>query len=159
MLLRLLFAFAFALHLSFMILKASKLKKRQRQRKNQSPDPAILGRVRTRDPDPDHFVRILIPGPATDPHLRIRSPVLASGARTTGLILHFLNGLFDMNFYLEKVCLRVNSNLVRTPQALGITPHRGSSRIECSGFGRPLAAALSFHGAPGQFKDCSAAAA
>ena len=49
------------------------------------------------------MVRILIPGPATDPHLRIRSPVLASGARTTGLILHFLNGLFDMNFLPKKV--------------------------------------------------------
>jgi hypothetical protein len=48
------------------------------------------------------LVRILIPGPATDPHLRIRSPVLALGARTTGLILHFLNGLFDMNFLPRK---------------------------------------------------------
>ena len=83
------FAFAFALHLSFMILKALKLKKSQRQRKirvriRPSLDGYGLGtRIRTT------LVRILIPGPATDPHLRIRSPVLASGARTTGLILHF----------------------------------------------------------------------
>jgi len=28
--------------------------------------------------------------------------VLALKARMAGLILHFLNGLFDMNFYLEK---------------------------------------------------------
>ena len=48
------------------------------------------------------LVRIFIPGPATDPHLRIRSLVLALGARTTGLILHFLNGLFDMNFLPRK---------------------------------------------------------
>ena len=85
-----------------MILKASNLKKRQRQRKirvriRPSLDGYGLGtRIRTT------LVRILIPGPATDPHLWIRSPVLALGARTTGLILHFLNGLFDMNFYLEK---------------------------------------------------------
>ena len=58
-----------------------------------SPYPSKNGRIRTTS------VRILIPGPATDPHLRIRSPVLALGARTTGLILHFLNGLFDMNFF------------------------------------------------------------
>ena len=98
----LLFALAFALHLSFMILKALKLKKSQRQRKIRVRiRPSLNGyglgtRIRTT------LVRILIPGPATDPHLRIRSPVLALGARTTGLILHFLNGLFDMNFYLEK---------------------------------------------------------
>ena len=83
------FAFAFASHLSFMILKALKLKKSQRQRKirvriRPSLDGYGLGtRIRTT------LVRILIPGPATDPHLRIRSPVLALGARTTGLILHF----------------------------------------------------------------------
>ena len=82
-----------------MTLKASKLKKKTKTKKNQSPDPAILGRVRTRDPDPDHFGPDLIPGPATDPHLRICSPVLASKARMAGLILHFLNGLFDMNFF------------------------------------------------------------
>jgi hypothetical protein len=85
-----------------MILKALKLKKSQRQRKirvriRPSLDGYGLGtRIRTT------LVRILIAGPATDPHLRICSPVLALGARTTGLILHFLNGLFDMNFYLEK---------------------------------------------------------
>ncbi len=89
-----------------MILKALKLKKSQGQRKirvriRPSLDGYGLGtQIR------NTLVRILIPGPATDPHLRIRSPVLALGARTTGLILHFLNGLFDMNFYLEKVCLR-----------------------------------------------------
>ncbi len=74
----------------FYDLKASKLKKSQRQRKIRIR-PSLDGyglrtRIRTT------LVRILIPGPATDPHLRIRSPVLASGARTTGLfglILHF----------------------------------------------------------------------
>ena len=85
-----------------MILKASKLKKRQRQRKIRVRirpflDGYGLGtRIRTT------LVRTLIPGPATDPHLRICSPVLALKARMAGLILHFLNGLFDMNFYLEK---------------------------------------------------------
>ncbi len=85
-----------------MTLKASKLKNKQRQRKIRVRirpflDGYGLGtRIRTTS------VRILIPGPATDPHLRICSPVLALKARMAGLILHFLNGLFDMNFYLEK---------------------------------------------------------
>ncbi len=39
-------------------------------------------------------VRILIPGPAADPLLRIRSPVLALKHGLAGLVLHFLNGLF-----------------------------------------------------------------
>jgi len=82
--------------------KGIKTKEKSKTKKNQSPDPAILGRVRTRTRIRTTLVRILIPGPATDPHLRICSPVLALKARMAGLILHFLNGLFDMNFYLEK---------------------------------------------------------
>ena len=48
-----------------------KLKEKSKIKKNKSPDPAIVGRVRTRDPDPG---QILIPGPATDPRLRIHGP-------------------------------------------------------------------------------------
>ena len=79
----------FSLHLSFMTSKALKLKKKTKIKKIRVRirpflDGYGLGtRIRTT------LVRILIPGPATDPHLRIRSPVLALGARTTGLILHF----------------------------------------------------------------------
>jgi hypothetical protein len=36
----------------------------------------------------------LIPGPATDPLLRICSPVLALKHGLAGRVLHFLNGLF-----------------------------------------------------------------
>ncbi len=93
-------AFAFALHLSFMILKAFKLKISQRQRKIRSPDPAILGRVRTRDPGPGHFGPDFDSGPATDPHLRIRSPracLKSTDGGTTGTDFAFLNGLFDLN--------------------------------------------------------------
>ena len=82
-------------------LKAFKLKKSQRQRKTGVRiRPSLAGyelgtRVRAT------LARTLIPGPATDPHLRIRSPVLALGARTTGLlglILHFLTDFFYLNF-------------------------------------------------------------
>ncbi len=92
LLLLLLFAFAFALHLSFHDLEALKLKKSQRQRKTGvwiRPSLAGYGlgtRIQAT------LARILIPGPATDPHLRIRSPVPAFGARTRGtfgLILDF----------------------------------------------------------------------
>ncbi len=64
----------FSLHLSFMTSKALKPKKKQRQRKIRVRirpflDGYGLGtRIRTTS------VRILIPGPAADPHLRTSSP-------------------------------------------------------------------------------------
>ncbi len=50
------------------------------------------------------MARILIPGPATDPQLRICGPGACLKARTTGLYQLFLrnNGLFlDLNFTLK----------------------------------------------------------
>ena len=103
-----LFAFAFAFCFCFCStpffhdFKGIKTKEKIKTKKNQSPDPAILGWVRTRDPDPDHFGPDFDSGSGYGSALRICSPVLASRARMAGLVLHFLNGLFDMNFYLEK---------------------------------------------------------
>ncbi len=96
------FCFCFCFTPFFHDFKGIKTKEKTKTKKNRVRirpflDGYGLGtRIRTT------LVRILIPGPATDPHLRICSPVLASRARMAGLILHFLNGLFDMNFYLEK---------------------------------------------------------
>ena len=55
------------------------------------------------------LARILIPGPATDPHLRIRSPgacLRSTDDWTFGTDFAFLTDSFDLNFYLEKVCSR-----------------------------------------------------
>ncbi len=103
-----LFAFAFAFCFCFCFtpffhdFKGIKTKEKTKTKKNQSPDPAILGRVRTRDPDPDHF------GPDFDSGSGYGSAFtdLKSGARLKstdgGTDFAFLNGLFDMNFYLER---------------------------------------------------------
>ena len=82
--------------------KGIKTKEKQRQRKIRVRirpflDGYGLGtRIRTTS------VQILIPGPATDPLLRIRSPVLALKHGLAGLVLHFFTDSFDMNFYLRK---------------------------------------------------------
>ena len=55
----------------------------------------------------------------------------------------------------NRVSLQYAFESCEDPAALGITPHRGSSR----GSGRPHASALSHHGAPSQFKEGSAASA
>jgi hypothetical protein len=49
----------------------------------------------------------LIPGPATDPRLRIRSPgacLRSTDDWTFWTGFAFLTDSFDLNFYLEKVC-------------------------------------------------------
>ncbi len=97
------FCFCFAPFL-FHDLMASKLKKSQRQKKTGvwiRPSLAGYGlgtRIRAT------LARILIPGPATDPRLRIRSPgaCLPGGDLRTDFGL--LTDSFDLNFYLDKVC-------------------------------------------------------
>ncbi len=53
------------------------------------------------------LARILIPGPATDPHLRICGPGACLKAWTAGLFLdsnELLRTLFGLKFYLKKIC-------------------------------------------------------
>jgi hypothetical protein len=88
-------------------LKALKLKKSQRQRNTGVRiRPSLAGyglRTRIRAT----LARILIPGPATDPRLRIRSPGACLRSRDEGDFrtdFGLLMDSFDLNFYLEKVC-------------------------------------------------------
>ncbi len=107
MLLLLLLLLLLLFTLLFHDLKALKLKKSQRQRKTGVRiRPSLAGyglgtRIRAT------LARILIPGPATDPRLRIRSP--GACLRSTGegdfrTDFGLLTDSFDLNFFLEKVC-------------------------------------------------------
>ena len=90
---------------SFSWFKGIKLKEKSKTKKTGVPiRPSLAGyglgtRIRAT------LARILIPGPATDPHLRICGPGACLKARTTGLYGLFLwtNGLFlDLNFTLKR---------------------------------------------------------
>jgi len=74
------------------------------------------------------LARILIPGPATDPLLRIRGPGACLRAR---LFYGLLRTLFGLKFYLEKICslallkrgeLRVKSGLKQ--EKLSVRPFK-----------------------------------
>ena len=103
------FALAFALHLSFMIFKGIKTKEKSKTKKIRVRirpflDGYGLGtRIRAT------LARTLIPGPATDPHLRIRSPgacLKSTDDRTIGTGFAFLTDSLIWILYLKKVCLR-----------------------------------------------------
>ncbi len=77
------------------MVKGIKLKEKSKRKKKGVRIQAIIGRIRTRDPDPGHFGPDLIPGPDSDPRLRIWVRVLALKHGLFGLFTDFLRTFSD----------------------------------------------------------------
>ncbi len=89
-------------------LKALKLKKNQRQRKTGVRIRPSLARYGLGTRIRATLARILIPGLATDPRLRIRGPgacLRSTDGWTFGLFLDFLTDSFDLNFTWKRYAL------------------------------------------------------